>query len=419
MSPPRAPLGTDESSLVVSLVGGSHFVNHMYLMLLPPAFALLGPVFSVSTAQLGLAVGVLGAVVTLLQLPYGYLSDAHSRTLVLSLSLGFGALGAFLAAIAPTYEWLLVSQVVLGIGVAGHHPAHYPLLAAATTEGKRGRAYSVHGFTGALGLAAPFALVPLALVLGFGWREAFLAIALFGGLYAVVCLGAFARYVGRDVTHPPAEASKPDAIAPSFASELRTLITTPVILLLTTLWFVSSLAAWGVRTYSQTLLAAGYGFAPADASLASSAMLAVGAGFILLGGWVTDRTLTDNVLLAGYGALAVLAAVLASGSVPVLLALALVLVLASTIDVSRPARAKLTDRASARKDVGKNFALMTIGISAGGAIGPPVFGYVIDVAGVGLAFYLVAALAAVAVALALAIRSVSAAHDTTAPTTSE
>lgn len=367
----------------------------MYLMLLPPAFALLG-----------LAVGVLGGVVTLFQLPFGYVSDTYSRTLVLGISLGFGAVGAALAAMAQSYEWLLLSQVVLGIGVAGHHPAHYPLLAAATTESRRGRAFSVHGFTGVLGLAAPFALVPLVLSLGGGWREAFLTIAAFGGLYAVVCLGAFWRYVSRDVTHPP-ETTDTGDVTPSFGSELRTLLTTPLILLLTILWFVNSLAAWGIRTYAQTLLSSGYGFASADASLASSAMLAVGAGFILLGGWLSDRTLAENVLYAGYGALALLAAVLASSMVPVLLALGFVLLLESTIDVSRPARAKLTDRASARKDVGKNFALMTIGISAGGAIGPPVFGYVIDIAGVDVAFYLIAALAALALGLTFMIRAAS------------
>ncbi|WP_336361387.1 MFS transporter [Haladaptatus sp. ZSTT2] len=405
MSTGTALSDSRESALVVSLIGGSHFVNHMYLMLLPPAFALLGPAFSVSTAQLGLAVGVLGGVVTLFQLPFGYVSDTYSRTLVLAISLGFGAVGAALAAAAQSYEWLLLSMVVLGIGVAGHHPAHYPILAAATDESRRGRAYSVHGFTGVLGLAAPFALVPLVLSLGGGWREAFLAIAAFGGLYAVVCLGTFWRYVSRDVTHPPE--TKTSGSTPNFTNELRTLLTTPLILLLTILWFVNSLAAWGIRTYSQTLLSSGYGFASADASLASSAMLAIGAGFILLGGWLSDRALAEYVLYAGYGALTLLAAVLASSMVPVLLALGFVLLLESTIDVSRPARAKLTDRASARKDVGKNFALMTIGISAGGAIGPPVFGYVIDIAGVDVAFYLIAGLAALAVGLTAAVRAAS------------
>ena len=73
------------------------------------------------------------------------------------------------------------------------------------------------------------------------------------------------------------------------------------------------------------------------------------------------------------------------------------------MDLSRPARATLTDLASERGDVGKNFALMTIGISIGGAVAPPAFGYVIVVASVEAAFAAVAATAGVALALSVLV----------------
>ena len=77
--------------------------------------------------------------------------------------------------------------------------------------------------------------------------------------------------------------------------------------------------------------------------------------------------------------------------------------LAATVDLSRPARATLTDLASERRDVGKNFALMTVGISAGGAVAPPLYGYVIDAAGVEAAFLCIAATAALALGLSVAV----------------
>lgn len=408
----------DTEALVVALVGGSHLVNHAYLILLPPAFPLLAVSFDVSTVQLGLAVGLLGAVVTALQLPFGYLSDGYSRTAVLAVSLTLGPIGAGMAAVAPSFEWLLAAQIVMGIGVAGHHPAHYPMLSAAAIEGRRGRAYSVHGFTGALGLATPFAVVPGVLFLGGGWREAFALLAAAGFLYGVVCLSAFWVRVPRDVTHPrdPVEGLPAlGRVGRRARSELRGFLAAPVILLLTALWFVNSMAVWGVRTYAPTLLSTAYGIAPATASLYGSAMLAVGAAFILGGGYLTDRIAGIPVLLAGYGGLVLLAAALAAG-LPSVAAIGAVLVLSATIDVSRPARSTLTDHASARDDVGKNFALMTIGISAGGAVAPPLFGFVIDsggttlpvlgaVSGVALAFYGVAATALVAILLTLAVRA--------------
>lgn len=401
---------------VVALIGGSHLFNHAYLLLLAPAFPFLADAFAVSTAALGLAVGLAGGVVTLLQLPLGYVSDTYSRRLVLFGSLGVGSLGAAVLAAAPTYEWLLVGQVVVGIGVAGHHPAHYPMLSAATDEARRGRAYSVHGFTGALGLAAPFSVVPAAYYLGYDWRVAFGAVAVAGGLYTLACVLAL-RPVPRSITHPPDPQPLPSfrgvgvgdlratvtGAGRGLRAEARSLAGAPPVLLLSILWFTNSVAAWGVKTYTPSLLA-GYGLAPANASLVSSAMLGVGAIVLLAGGYLADRIGSLPVMVGGYVALVVVSATLASGLLPVVGAVALALSLSATIDVSRPARSKLTDAASARDDIGKNFALMTVGISAGGAVAPPVFGYVVDVFGPRVAFYGVGAVGVVTLALTFAVR---------------
>jgi predicted MFS family arabinose efflux permease len=409
-----------DSARVVGLVAGSHLVNHSYLILLPPAFPFLASEFQVTTAQLGLAVGLLGAVVTALQLPLGYVSDTYSRRLVLAVSLVVGAVGCVMAALAPTFEWLLAAQVVMGVGVAGHHPAHYPLLSAATDESRRGRAYSIHGFAGALGLAAPFAVVPVVVLLGGGWREAFGVVAAFGALYAVGCLVAI-RSVPRDITHPPnaKRLPRPGSVslgdaggvagraAAGLRREFQGFTATPAIPVLTVLWFVNSAAVWGVRTYSPTLLSQGYGLEAATASLVGSVMLAVGAVFILAGGYLTDGVGALATMFVGYGALVALAAALATTALPLVVAIGAVLVLSSTIDVSRPARSMLTDAASSRGDVGKNFALMTIGISAGGAVAPPAFGVLIDRFGVDTAFYAVSATALVLLALTVAVRSVA------------
>ncbi|WP_324662772.1 MFS transporter [Haloarcula sediminis] len=195
-----------QSRLVVGLVGGSHLVNHAYFMLLPPVFGPLRAELGLTDAQLGVALGTVGVVVTALQLPLGSLSDSRGRTPVLAISLIFGALGAVLTATAQSYAWLLGASVVTGVGIAGHHPAHYPLIGAATTADTRGRAYSVHGFTGALGFAAPPAVVAAAATVGLDWRLAIGAIAAVGAVYGAACLLAFDRYVDRDITHPTSDA---------------------------------------------------------------------------------------------------------------------------------------------------------------------------------------------------------------------
>jgi MFS family permease len=414
-------------SLVVGLVAGSHVVNHAYLLLFPPAFPLLAEEFGASLAALGLAVGVVNAVVTAGQLPFGYVSDGYSHTAVLVASLVVGTVGAALAALSTSYIGLLAAAAVMGAGVAGHHPAHYPLISAVAPDAYRSRAYSVHGFAGAIGLALPFAAVPTATALGYGWRAAFGGVAALGVVYTVATVvvvrripaevaraGALVADEHGSVEQPTTPGARHRSLADrlratvsSLADHLRahvaSLAAAPMIPLLTALWFVNSAAVWGIRTYAATVLDVGYGLDAGTASLVASAMLVVGAVVLLGGGSLGDRLGPVPLLYAGYGSLVVLALALASARLPVLAAVGVVLLLAATVDLSRPARATLTDLASARGDVGKNFALMTIGISIGGAVAPPFFGYLIDVGSVEVAIAAIAATGGVALAFSVLV----------------
>jgi predicted MFS family arabinose efflux permease len=387
---------------VVALVTGSHFVNHTYIVMLAPLVTVLAGRFDVSIAAIGLAIGVQNTVVLLLQLPFGYVSDAYSRTLVLRVSLVVGTLGAALMALAPSYEWLLAAQVVLGIGIAGHHPAHYPLLASVSSDGTRGRAYSAHAFGGEIGLASPYAIVAATAALGYSWRTAIGLIAAIGALFAAYCLVSI-RGVNEEVTRPglseqPAERPTLRSVPGRVYGLFHTLAASRGILNLTVLGFLTSAAAWGIRTYTPSLLAAGYSLPEGTANALTSAMTVVGAGMILLGGSLTDRVGTAPVVVGGYALLTLVAASLATLALPTL-ALGVVLVFSGSISLSRPARSALADQLSARADLGKNFAIVTIGISLGGAVAPPVFGFLIDAVGLTASFGVVSTLGALSVGL--------------------
>ena len=389
---------------MIGLVSGSHLVNHAYLLVVAPLVATLAAAFDVGIAEIGLALGVQQAVVVALQLPFGHLADRVSRSLVLGISLAVGTVGTAMTALAPSYPWLLVAQAVLGVGIAAHHPAHYPLLAAVSDSGSRGRAYSLHGFGGAVGLAVPYAVVSGVTALGGDWRTAIGLVAVLGGLYAVGALLVLRR-VPSAVTRPP---RGPDDAAPGLSGtrtgalvgrlRRRTrrgfarLRRAPGIVGLTLLAFVTSSAAWCIRTYAPQLLGT-YGLSPEAANAATSAMLVCSAGSILLGGELSDRLGAGRVVVGGYLALVVLTGLLAARLLPAAaFALALTLPLSGTISVTRPARSALADRLSARADLGKNFALITVGISLGGTVAPPAFGWLIDAATVEHAFGVVAGL---------------------------
>ncbi|NHN46610.1 MFS transporter [Halostella sp. JP-L12] len=397
-----------ETAIVVALVSGSHVVNHLYLVLFPPILATLAAEFDVGLAALGVAMGVQAFVNTALQLPYGYLSDNYDRTLTLGLCLGLGAVGAGVLAVAPTFEWLLAGQAVLGAGIAGHHPAHFPLLSDATDEDSRGRAYSVHGFAGNLGFAAPpVVIVGITALPGATWRHAFGLIAAVGALYGVAAVSVLARSVSDDVTRPnPGEDDDRDAATTRLGrtvAEVRALGRAPSILALGVVAMIASTAFWGVTSFVAVLLEDGYGVASGTASLTLTAMFVAGAALILVGGSLADRVRPGPVLASAYVLAGLAALALAAMVLPPLAAVGMAVLAGSLGSLGTPARDKLADVLSTRADIGRNFAVITIGIMVGNTVAPPLFGALIESAGYRTTFALIGGVALLAAAATVGI----------------
>ena len=88
---------------------------------------------------------------------------------------------AAIAAIAavPSYWILLVVIAVAGLAHSVYHPADYAILSRAVPEGRLGRAYTFHSFSGNIGTAAaPMVMVSLAAF--WDWRGACLVVGLAG-----------------------------------------------------------------------------------------------------------------------------------------------------------------------------------------------------------------------------------------------
>ena len=401
------PNVSTETKLVVGLIGGSEFVNHAYLVLFPPILGILATDFEVSLGLLGLAMGVQGFTNTVFQLPFGYLSDNYDRQFALALSLALSTGSVFVIALAPTFEVLLLGQALLGIGVAGHHPVHFPLLAAATPENLRGRAFSIRGFLGSLGFAAPPTVVTgVIAVPGLTWRHAVGLIGAFGAVYAAITLLTFWRYVDDGITTPDGSrsaATDDRSIGSRIRSELRAIVAAPAIVALAVLALASSIAGWGVTTYVVVLLQDGYGVALNVANLTLTGMFVAGAVTVLVGGDLSDRYAAGPVILSSYAGIAVLVALLASFVVSPILAILVALILGGVRSLGGPARSKLADVLSSRSDLGRNFAIITVGTMSGSAIAPPVFGALIERSGLRITFLVVAAVALVALLITLAI----------------
>jgi MFS family permease len=389
-------LQSRETALVVGLISGSQFVNHVFLVLLPPILPLLSRDLDVSIALLGLALGAQALVNTVFQLPFGYLADHYDRTITLGISSVLGGVGALVTAVAPEFTVLVLGQVLLGIGVAGHHPSHYPLLSDATPDAVRGRAFAIYNFGGSLGFATPPAVITaLVAIDGLTWRHAIGLLGAVGLTYGVLVTALVAWRVDDAVTAPNVETvTTGDPLTERLRSELRALVAEPGILALAVLALFATTANWGVTSYAVVFLTDAYALSLGAANLTLTGLFVVGAGAILVGGYLTDRFGGGRILILSFVGSTALVGLLATRLVPATAVVGLFLLLGGVRSVASPARDELTERLSASGTVATSFAVVTVGIMLGSTIAPPVFGYLIEWAGVQTAFYAIAGVGA-------------------------
>jgi len=403
----------EESQVTVGVLSGAHVINHMYLVVLPPLFGVLveSEALDVGLAELGAAMGVLGLVGTVMQLPYGYLADNHDRFVGFVANGLFGALGAGVMATAGSFPWLIAGAAIMGIGVAGHHPVHYPMIVQATTEKRRGRAFSVYEFAGLVGFAITPVLLTGILSSGLTWRHAIGAGGFLGGAYGVVGLGLLWAAGDDRLRRPVRDAESGDAEEfggtplARVRAGVRALLDTPSILAMAAFSFLIAIANWGVVSYAVVLLTDGYGVSLGAANVVLTGVFAFSGIWVLYGGVIIDKVARgpDTVIAGSFGLAAPLIAVVATLAIPPVAAVTMILLIGAAQGPSVPAISSVTDAFSAEENLGRNMAIITVGTYAGNGVAPPLIGWLIDAADLRTAFMFIAVVGLVAAFLMVGI----------------
>jgi MFS family permease len=281
-------------------------------------------------------------------------------------------------------------------------------LSDATTDRGRGRAFAVYNFGGSLGFATPPVVFTVVIaVLGLTWRDAVGLMAVVGLGYAVVVTAVVHWRVDDEISAPNvgggAASTTDSSRRARVRTELRTLVAEPGILALAVLTLLSSTASWGLTTYAVVFLTDVYRLSLGVANLVLTGLFVVGAGAILVGGYLTDTVGGGRVLVASTAGLTLLLGVISAQLVPALVVVGLFLLLGGVRSLASPARDELTERLAVRGTVGKSFAVVTIGIMLGNAIAPPAFGYLVEWAGVATAFVAITGVSLGATAVTLVV----------------
>ncbi|MED3552403.1 MFS transporter [Cytobacillus praedii] len=170
----------ETSYKILFIIGVCHLLNDSIQAIIPAMFPILEKSMGLSFTQLGLIAFALNMVSSILQPVIGMVTDKKPMPFALPIGLTFTLCGVLGLALAPRFEWIVLSVLFIGLGSAIFHPegSRVAYLAAGSRRGLAQSIYQVGGNSGQAmaPLITALILVPLGQI-GAAWFTAVAAVA--------------------------------------------------------------------------------------------------------------------------------------------------------------------------------------------------------------------------------------------------
>ncbi|MFA7678685.1 MAG: MFS transporter [Pigmentiphaga sp.] len=364
---------------VIALIGVAHASSHFFQLVIPSLFVPLSQAFGLNFAQLGMLATVFYVVSGIGQAASGFVVDKLGPRPVLWFGLSGFVVAGLLLASATSYGWLLFAAFVAGLGNCVFHPVDFSILNHRVSSPRLGHAFSTHGMTGNLGWAlTPIFITTLTYL--YNWRVAALGASV---LLALVLLATVLgrRLIDVDVRRNARKARKSKGGQATAISDvrLRALLVNPVVWGAFAFFLFASLAGSAVMNYTLPILGSIHQIAPVVASSALSAYMVAGALGMAAGGFlVSNNPKTERTVAATFFCAALMLTIVGMGWVPSSLAVPCVALAGFFSGVAGPSRDMLVRRVTPRGASGSVYGLVYSGMDTGSAIGPLLFGIMLD-----------------------------------------
>ena len=364
---------------VISLLSLAHGSSHFFHLILPPLFPWLKAEFALSYAELGLLMSVFFVVSCIVQAASGFLVDRIGARPVLFVGVGLLALSAIVLSQSNGYGLLMLGAVIAGCGNGVFHPVDYTLINHKVSTPRLPYAYSAHGVTGYLGwAAAPVFMAGRAALAD--WRIALLCAAVLETLILIVLWFNRGDLID-DAKHRRASAIK----AAEEANPGRAPQGSFAFLKLTSVWlcwlffFFGMIAMAGIQSFAPSALNQLYGI-PVTAGNFSITLLALGsaAGMILGGVMAAKLKMPDRIVGVCLFVCAVIGFLIGAEWVTAALVPGLFFMIGFGLGIAAPSRDMMIRSATPQGVSGSVYGIVYSGVDLGAAVGPLLFGILLD-----------------------------------------
>lgn len=181
-----------------------HFSHHVLTSITTPLLPYIRNSYKLDYTQAGFVISAFMLSYGLGHLPAGWLADRVEPRKLMTIGISGVALVGIMIGLSQTYLLLLVFLILMGLLAGGYHPSAPPLISSSVQPENLGGALGLHNIGGgASHLITP--LVAVAIAVTWGWRAAFVVLAIPTLIFGIVFYFLIGRINRRERENPPSK----------------------------------------------------------------------------------------------------------------------------------------------------------------------------------------------------------------------